>query len=452
MYTMPIYSTKDLRPAQLILFFTLPVLYIIFQYYINNNNIIVIILLLYYCCKVTFYRYKIYALFENMTSKDLWMISKQFADLLYNENNEAKITIFNSVIDWIHRHFTNSILLRESIIYNEQPCGNTPLHFILMVEAPSYGLVEGLLSLAPEVAKVRNRAKQYPLHVAAEHKASYEDITAIFEAFPSAIKKRDCGGRLPLHLSCYEHVDTKICFKLARVYPEAIKKTDNARQLPLHCACVFANSFESIELIEMFLKAYPKGKNIRTKNIRTGLRFLPTDQLRTNHNYLSNIFKNNLLHEAVRRGRSNILLDFILLAFPNQYMERDDKGRIPLHYACESCASNANENVMFLLKTYGTRYLKEKDASGITPIDVLRKRAKDEDVVNTFPFHRFARTSKFLYYKGLSVFVTVYPNSLHQLDNSGLLPFHYACLNSHASIEALMWFIKRTPQVFIGQI
>ena len=380
-----------------------------------------------------------------MTSKDLWMISKQFADLLYSENNEAKITIFNSLIDWIHRHFTNSILLRESIIYNEQ-CGNTPLHFILMVEAPSYGLVEGLLSLAPEVAKVRNRAKQYPLHVAAEHKASYEDIRAILEAFPDAIKKRDCGGRLPLHLSCYEHKETKNSFELARVYPEAIKKTDNARQLPLHCACVFANSFESIDLIEMFLKAYPKGKNIRNS-----LRLLPTDQLRTNHNYLSNIDNNNLLHEAVRRGRSKILIDFILLAFPKQYMKRDGKGRIPLHYACESCASNANEYVMFLLKTYGTGYLKVKDDSGITPIDVLRKRAKDEDI-NTFPFHRFARTSNSLYYKGLSALVTAYPNSLHQLDNNGLLPFHHACLNSHASIEVLMWFVKRTPQVFIGQI
>ncbi len=53
--TMPIYTTKYLRPAQLT--FTLPVLYIIFQYYINNNNIVVILLC--YCYKVTLYQYKI---------------------------------------------------------------------------------------------------------------------------------------------------------------------------------------------------------------------------------------------------------------------------------------------------------------------------------------------------------------------------------------------------------
>ena len=380
-----------------------------------------------------------------MSSKDLWNISKQFTNFVYSENNEAKITIFNCIINWLEKNANNTLLLQEAIIYCEQ-CGNTPLHFILLAEAPSYGLVDAFLSIVPDVTKIMNKCKDYPLHIAAEYKASYEDITAIFRAFPDAIKHKGNGGRLPLHLACQNEDATNIISMLAQLYPEAIKEADNAQQLPIHFVCCLASSFKSVDIIEMFLKEYPESKNFRSNF----LGFLPTDQLRTN-NCLPNNIKNNLLHEALHRGRSKVVIEFFLVAFPEQYKQRNGRGRIPLHYACASRASNANEYVMFMLKLYGTRYLFWKDALGITPIEALYKRVTYEDV-NSFSFHHLVRNSECLYYKGLSALVTAYPNSLHLLDNSGLLPFHHACLNSHASIEALMWFIKRTPEVFKQQM
>ncbi len=67
---------------------------------------------------------------------------------------------------------------------------------------------------------------------------------------------------------------------------------------------------------------------------------------------------------------------------------------------------------MLLLSSYGTRYLSKKARNGLTPMEELVKRAKQDDV-NSFSFHRLVCNSDCLYPKGLSVLVKANPDSVH---------------------------------------
>jgi ankyrin repeat protein len=144
-----------------------------------------------------------------MALNELWNISKQFTNLAYTTNNEEKISVFNSIIEWLYQNANDRTLLENAIIYSGD-CGKTPLHFILLVEAPSYGLVDGLLRILPDVAKVMNNNGDFPLHLAAKYNSSYEDIKAILKTFLDAIMKRNYRGQLPLHCSCHIQEPTRI--------------------------------------------------------------------------------------------------------------------------------------------------------------------------------------------------------------------------------------------------
>lgn len=208
-----------------------------------------------------------------------------------------------------------------------------------MAEVSYHGLVEKILSIAPDVVKIRNKRGDFPIHIAMTYWASKEDVMLILAS----------QGQLPLHCSCHDQMTLDISNMLLDEYPEAVKVADNAGQLPIHYVCCIADSSTSVRMLDMFLLAHPDGWDMKTNAGKC-----PSDH------YL-------FLHYAAYCKCSNEVEFFLLTALQTYHKKNDKKGRIPLHYACASKEHNAVEKVMILVNSSSAKSMSVVDRMGMTP-------------------------------------------------------------------------------------
>lgn len=294
----------------------------------------------------------------------------------------------------------DELLIKAANFQNE--CKNTPLH-CLVCKHPPTDLVKRLLQLAPDAVKVQNKVGQTPLHAACYFKASPAITKVLFEAYPEAALVKDNNGSLPLHFAC----DT-------------------------------TTGISTLESLDLLLSAYPKCVNAKDNDEAT-----PSDYLQE-YNGDDSL---HMLHKAIIGGFSVHLVKLFLQAYPGSFLERDDKGMIPLHYACASKAPHFLEYVVALLDASNTESLTIQDKKGKTAMQLLANTASIPDKNGMLPLHRLAARSTGLSEKSLRLFVDAFPGSIAVADNHGMLPFHHACFNQNLSLEILILFISLSPDV-----
>lgn len=79
--------------------------------------------------------------------------------------------------------------------------GDNILHWCAFGHPP-INTIETILAVSPQLAAVKNKQGQTPLHVACSYRASPDIVAAIIESYPEAAGMADASGSCPLHLLC----------------------------------------------------------------------------------------------------------------------------------------------------------------------------------------------------------------------------------------------------------
>ena len=91
----------------------------------------------------------------------------------------------------------------DEVLYVDEndDTGDTILHWTCFGTPPLH-VVEAILTVAPELAKIPNRQGNLPLHTACYYRASPQVIQALIEAYPEATGLSNQAGTYPLHIIC----------------------------------------------------------------------------------------------------------------------------------------------------------------------------------------------------------------------------------------------------------
>jgi len=342
----------------------------------------------------------------------------------------------------------------------------------------SSGFIKMLFKAYPEAVREKTNEGNLPLHVACKmHTADIDDIVQfLIEAYPEGAKVQNLAGFLPLHFAVDRNAFNAAKW-LLKVYPEASIVKNQAGYSPLILLCndYFISKFE-LEWLDLFLSANPGSMDIRDQRgdlpsdiLRSAASTLDVtyqeddlpsftdslrDLLRSYHSNATNqVYHTNatnqaykfLLHNAIKRGLSKHAVKLLLQAFPASCSVRDEKGMAPLHYACSSTTSNFLDNVVLLLEFDADSLIIEN--RGRTPLQYL---SADKFAVlksDVFFVHHLAAHSLKISGESLRLLFHYFPKSISTPDKRGMLPFHYAVLNSASTVEVLMLFLSESPDV-----
>lgn len=108
-------------------------------------------------------------------------------DLCYraaSDDEDLRLAGLKDIEQWIEENKYNQGHLRKSANYQDY-FRDTPIHYVVRANPPTE-LVERLLQLAPDTAKVQDNGGNLPLHYACMYRASSDVIKIIFESYPKA--------------------------------------------------------------------------------------------------------------------------------------------------------------------------------------------------------------------------------------------------------------------------
>jgi len=153
-----------------------------------------------------------------------------------------------------------------------------------------------------------------------------------------------------------------------------------------------------------------------------------------------------LLHNAIDRGFSTLLIRLLTQAFPESCLLKDSCGRIPLHHACAN-KNNMDDvvDIVMVLLNANPESLMVTDNQGRTAAQLFQPVASTKDENGMFPLHHQAARGT-LTVHSLTLFFMAYPEAISLEDGSGMLPFHHVCLNPPSSIDLLMSLLKLYPE------
>lgn len=297
---------------------------------------------------------------------------------------------------------------------------------------------EGDTELLVKAANHQNECKNTPLHCLVCKGPSLDLVKQLLHHAPDAVKVQNKVGQTPLHAACYFKASPDLTRMLFTAYPEAALIKDNNASLPIHFACDTTTGPMKLETLNLLISANPK-----CLGEKDGEDMLPSD-------YIEEYDGDDapfLLHRAIDGRLSVPFVKLLIQIFPESCVAQDDKGMIPLHYACASKAPHFLEYVMLLLDANNKDSLTIQDNWGRTPMQVLSITVSNPDKNGMLPLHRLAATSNELSERSLRLLVDTFAGSISTEDKYGMLPFHHACLNQEASIEVLMLFIEMSPDI-----
>ena len=372
--------------------------------------------------------------------RNLWVNSYKPVEL-YNLCDDSKISTgeeaFDKIRQWLNRNKDNYTRLKAAATY-QGVCNQTPLHQILELHPP-LDIVQTFIQYAPEALQMRDIYQRLPIHIACSHGASLEVIRALVNSCPENIKVASNNGHLPLHFACHKKASLDIVAFLIESYPTSVKITASDGRLPLHSACW---NKSALEVITFLIDSYPD--SIKVKDIYGRLP----------------------LHGACQKKVSPAVVTFLIDSYPygidqtdrndetpldwlkrTEYaIDKDSKGMLPLHHACNNGFSSYF--IHFLIQTYpkGTTV---QDNDGNTPFQYLNKTASRVDERGMLLLHREAMHFRGLNVEMLPILFHANPEAVCLQDKSGLLPIHYAMLNEASSLDALMLLVKLHPESII---
>jgi len=152
----------------------------------------------------------------------------------------------------------------DAVLELEAKSGMLPIHLACTNRCVSVSMVEELLKVYPEGARVQSRTGDLPLHYAAKCGNAAELVALLLNVHPTATASANKEGNLPLHEICSRsHVDNNIVRLIMASNPRAIRVKNFKGQLPLHCACFWRNP---TYVIAAMLHSYPESINVKDSN------------------------------------------------------------------------------------------------------------------------------------------------------------------------------------------
>jgi ankyrin repeat protein len=112
------------------------------------------------------------------------------------------------------------------------------------------------------------------------------------------------------------------------------------------------------------------------------------------------------LHYACLKGASQGVVDVLLASFSKGAMSKDDEGRLPIHHAC---SKGAPEGIIDALLKASPKGAQSKDDQGRLPLHHACRKNATERIIRTL--------------------LRVYPRGAQIKDDQDKLPIHYSCQN-----------------------
>lgn len=257
----------------------------------------------------------------------------------------------------------------------------------------------------PLIVTLVNRFGKYPLHLACEYSASLDVIEELTKR-SAIVSETDFEQKSPIDYAWTEFLTRRATFE-SRSNFCSLNKND-----PFN--------------IVVFLVT-------RACNCVDSLQMVKTSE--------------NVLWCVLKLGDKCpfSLLEFLLKTFPHLVIQKDNNGRLPLHYCCIFSTSSKSD------------FCKRLEII----VNAFPAAAAISDTSSRVPLH-YALINNQLdpktHIRGLKVLLAAAPSSLHLVDPvTGLLPFMMASTNeiNFPCIEISMWLLLKDPSLlttFISSI
>jgi ankyrin repeat protein len=142
--------------------------------------------------------------------------------------------------------------------------GNTLLHHAAR-KITTRGFLEAFLSLCPsaEALTMQNNNGGTPLALACYHARPLEVVEVLIETGPKALQITAREGWLPLHIACRYASSMQVILMLFNGHPVASRRKANDGWTPLHILCRYRGEDLTVEVVDLFLKAFPEALTSR---------------------------------------------------------------------------------------------------------------------------------------------------------------------------------------------
>ena len=352
-------------------------------------------------------------------------------DLICILNEESDPCATTKILKWLDDH-KRLRSFEKYLLYRSEEDGMTPLH--LLVAYDYHGAIPVLIQNAREAVNLPDADGNNPLDSGLLYcKISLIATKMLIEADPGALRppsgeEQNVFFRLPIHCACMSfYLSFEIIAMLLEEFPEGAKVFFQGR-LPIHWACTVG---VNLGVWNLLIEHYPEGV------------YVPRALSDDFRNYYRNDDVERVLQDAVIGGYSANLCQVIVSAFPESAYETDENGSLPLHLCIrhlKNYENRGNHLDVFLLLLNSAPYT---HAEAKTAEEMLIATCDEKTV--TLLLHQSAANRHFSL-TVLEFLYSVKKSSVSKVDGSGMLPFHYACLNPDAAVDALMTMLLLYPE------
>lgn len=274
--------------------------------------------------------------------------------------------------------------------------GDTALHWAVFGKPP-IGAIQALIEACPALVSTKNRSGMLPIHVAASYRASGDVVRALVQAYPEGAGipvpgKNTCA----LHLMCDygASLDSLRAVLESDAGVASLQTKDNIFQAtPLRILNLrksmheFHNTVSNIRKIRQKQEALREAISIKHAKVKDSLEALEQqleifrkDEFWQKASLLiSTEYTNAIVHKDTDCQREILnactslwdqcpasLTELALLLYPEQLLQRDSQGRLPLHNA----AQGSDITVLLDLLRTCPGAAKFRDARGCFPVQL----------------------------------------------------------------------------------
>jgi ankyrin repeat protein len=276
----------------------------------------------------------------------------------------------------------------------EPSTGELALHVISRHAEAWSLLIDHVILQNPQALLHRDRMGALPLHHAAAHN-SVAALEIVYMAYKEAVNQVDYRGRLPLHVASEFDALESVKFLLS-TSPESAytmvhrPPSNSGGGLPLHVAC---RNFSSIGVITALLaENFASGKRtdengdlplhlilrgggdeVDQVSVKTLLTCFSAAVSRTDMN------GDLPLAIALKHECSPLVLNYLLVQYPNAATALDGEGHSPLYLAL---ANDAEDRVVLSLLNHAPYLAVAKDdPTGLLPLQVAMEHGHSHNIV-----------------------------------------------------------------------
>jgi ankyrin repeat protein len=349
--------------------------------------------------------------------------------------------------------------------------GNTPLHCAISSSA-SVGVLKILLKAYPGAMSVLNSDGHTPFHLAMGRKPvpSLPTIQILLECVSfqhtnnnnhsNPLLMRDPSGLMPLHYVSSRNVTSEVTSLLLKSCPAAVNATNHVGSTPLALLCKTNARFLRLsvdpENSAINPRFYGEFWAKATLLLRAAYHGLVSS---TNQPTASHPDPNTLHMSLMVPNCPSEFIHFILNVYPDQILERDHEGNLPLHTASlkgkkkttKKHRKEHNEIISHLLTLYPAGAAEVNEHNEL-PLDVMIKSQRTwgagiQQVVDAYP-------ASLLTLSAATEDIRLLPNLLSLMAGKGRVPSSTSEKSptvGGGSLDTMFEFLSERPDLFAGR-